>query len=222
MVPAARRPLVLDLLGQTARDPSAFSLIVVNLITIELALLERWQLAHVMRIYWWQSVIIGAFHFVRLLMLKHSHMEGPDESGGTSETTAGERIMTAVVFALIYGTMHVAYMRFIRELPAEQLNDPLLLTVAIVAFGVNHLFSFLRNIEVDAHKWRSFPAMVRLAHWRVLPMHATVMLGAWLEPTHVGAAFFLALKTIADVVMHDVKHLMRADPPSPRRARRSE
>lgn len=212
MESGTRRPFVLDLLGHTVRDPSAFSLIVANLITIELALLGRWELAHVMRVYWWQSVIIGAFHFIRLIMLKHFHTEGPDESGEIIEPTVEAKTKNAVAFVLTYGWMHVGYMWFIQGLPAERPDHPYLLPVAIVAFGVNHLFSFLRNIEVDARKWRSLPGMVRLAHWRVLPMHATMMLGASLQPAHLAVAFFLALKTVADVIMHDREHFMRADP----------
>ena len=212
MPPRSRTQHVLDLFGHTVRDPSAFSLIVANLITIELALLERWQLAHVMRVYWWQSVIIGGFHFVRLLKLRHFHMEGPDESGEIIEPTLSEKVTNAVAFVLVYGWMHVGYMWFIRQLPAEPPDRPYLIPIAIVAFGVNHLFSFLKNIEADARKWRSLPGMVRLAHWRVLPMHAVVMLGLTFRPAYLGAAFFLALKTIADVVMHSQEHVMQADP----------
>jgi len=212
MGPQTHKWDVLDLLGQSARDPSAFSLIVANLITIELALLGRWELAHVIRIYWWQSVIIGGFHFIRLLKLKYFHMEGPDESGETIAPTVEEKIKNAVAFVLIYGWLHVVYMIFIRGLPAEPPEYPYLMPIAVAAFGVNHLYSFLRNTEADAHKWRSLPGLVRLAHWRILPMHAALMLGLVFRPTQLGAAFFLALKTIADVAMHDQEHFMRADP----------
>jgi hypothetical protein len=212
MTPQTRVPYVLDLLGQSARDPSAFSLIVANLITIEFALLERWDLASVMRVYWCQSVIIGAFHFIRLMRLRHFHMEGPDESGEIVEPTVKRKAKTAVAFVSIYGWMHVVYMVFIRQLPAAPPARPYLMAIAIVAFGANHLFSFLRNVEADARKWRSLPGLVRLAHWRVLPMHAMVMLGLLFQPSQLGAALFLALKTVADVVMHDQEHFMRADP----------
>jgi hypothetical protein len=212
MKPRSRTQHVLDLFGHTVRDPSAFSLIVANLITIELALLDRWQLAHVMRVYWWQSVIIGGFHFVRLLKLRHFHMEGPDESGEIIEPTLTEKVANAVLFVLIYGGLHLLYARFIRGLPVESPAHPYLMPIAIAAFGVNHLFSFLKNVESDRRKWRSLPGMVRLAQWRVLPMHAVVMLGLTFRTTHLGAAFFLALKTIADVVMHSQEHVMQADP----------
>jgi hypothetical protein len=212
MTPRARAPYVFDLLGQGARDPSAFSLIVANLITIELALLERWDLASVMRIYWWQSVIIGAFHFIRLTKLRHFHMEGPDESGEIIEPTPARKTRAAVAFVLIYGWMHAVYMVFIRQLPAQPPARPYLMAIAVVAFGVNHLFSFLRNIEADARKWRSLPGLVRLAHWRVLPMHAMLILGVAFQTSGLGAPLFLALKTIADLVMHDQEHFMRADP----------
>lgn len=206
-------PHILDLLGHTARDPSAFSLIAANLITIELALLGRWELAHVMRVYWWQSVIIGGFHFIRLLKLRHFHMEGHDESGEIVAPTVEGKTKNAVAFVLTYGWLHVGYMLFIKGLPAEPPAHPYLLPIAVVAFGVNHLFSFLRNIQADAQKWRSLPGLVRLAHWRVLPMHAMLILGVVFQATQLGAAFFLVLKTIADVVMHDQEHFMRADPP---------
>jgi hypothetical protein len=211
MTPRARAPYVLALLGQGARDPSAFSLLVANLITIELALLERWDLASVMRIYWWQSVIIGAFHFIRLMRLKHFHMEGPDGSGEIIEPTPARRTGAAVAFVLVYGWMHFVYMVFIRQLPAQPPARPYLMAVAVIAFGVNHLFSFLRNIEADARKWRSLPGLVRLVHWRVLPMHAMLILGVLFQTPGLAAVFFLALKTIADLIMHDQEHYLRAD-----------
>jgi hypothetical protein len=166
-----------------------------------------------MRVYWWQSVIIGAFHFIRILKLRHFHMEGPDESGEIIEPTVDEKIRHAVVFIVIYASMHAFYMSFIRGLPVEPPAHPYLIPIAIVAFGVNHLFSFLHNIETDARKWRSLPGMVRWAHGRVIPMHAMVMLGAPFTPTRFACVFFLGLKTIADVIMHDQEHYMRADPP---------
>jgi hypothetical protein len=208
----SRMRQVLDRLDHTGRDPSAFSLIVANLITIELALLGRWELGQVMRIYWWQSVIIGAFHFVRLLRLEHFHTEGPDESGEVIAPTADEKLRSAAAFILSFGWMHAIYMMFILRLPVERPDYPYLMPVAVVAFGVNHLFSFLKNVESDKRKWRSLPGMVRLAHWRVLPMHGVVMLGLLFQPTRFGVVIFLALKMIADLIMHDQEHLMRADP----------
>jgi hypothetical protein len=140
---------VLDRLDHTGRDPSAFSLIVANLITIELALLGRWELGQVMRIYWWQSVIIGAFHFVRLLRLEHFHTEGPDESGEVIAPTADEKLRSAAAFILSFGWMHAIYMMFILRLPVERPDYPYLMPVAVVAVGGNHHISLLKNVESE-------------------------------------------------------------------------
>jgi hypothetical protein len=221
MAPETRKSLVADLLGQTGQDPSAFGLLLANFVTIELAILGRWELAHVMRIYWWQSVIIGAFHFARLLQLKSFHMEKPDESGKVIAPTRDRKIEWAVGFIVAYGWMHFGYMWFIRELPAEPPAHPWLIPLAVLAFGVNHLFSFLHNTERDAKKWRNLPAMVRMGNLRILPMHGTLMLGSQLALGRFGVVIFLVLKTIADVIMHEQEHFMRADP-SARRSQGSD
>ena len=62
-----------DSLTATARirrflrhDPSALSLILSNLATIVIALVQGWELAVLMRIYWAQSVIIGPVSYTHL------------------------------------------------------------------------------------------------------------------------------------------------------------
>ena len=59
-----------------ARDPSAWSLLAANLITIAVAVWERWDLAPLMWIYWGQSCIIGWFNFARMMSLRRFSTEG--------------------------------------------------------------------------------------------------------------------------------------------------
>jgi hypothetical protein len=58
-------------------DPSLLFLLTSNVITIFLAIKENWNLSTIMLVYWFQSVIIGFFNFIRILQLEEFSTKGP-------------------------------------------------------------------------------------------------------------------------------------------------
>ena len=81
-------------------DSSLFFLIISNLITIGFAVLESWNLQTVLLVYWFQSVIIGIFNFIRILELKEFSVEGLMINGRPAENTKSEttKIPMTIVF----------------------------------------------------------------------------------------------------------------------------
>ncbi|NIP38026.1 MAG: hypothetical protein GWO07_09360 [Candidatus Dadabacteria bacterium] len=65
-----------ELKKQFRADTSALYLLVSNIITIILAVYERWSLSEIMCIYWGQSVIIGYFNRRRILDLQKFSTSG--------------------------------------------------------------------------------------------------------------------------------------------------
>lgn len=84
-------------------DKSTKLLVVSNVITIIFAVIENWDLNSVLWIYWFQSVIIGYFNYVRMLKI-----ENPNEQNLTTNELVAKSIKkgkqkNASSFLIIYG-----------------------------------------------------------------------------------------------------------------------
>jgi hypothetical protein len=184
---------------QRDNDPTIWSLIAVNLLTILLAVKFHWSLLELMWIYWAQSVTIGVVNVIRLQFDRE----------------------TASFFALHYGFFHLIYALFLLIFTlaggeifpgASSINWWSVLGVSLL-FIVNHGFSFIYNREKDAAK-ADADRLMFFPYARIIPMHLTIILGAvagefftapWLV-ANFPILLFLGLKTAADVIMHLIEH----------------
>ena len=41
---------------------------------------------------------------------------------------------------------------------------------------------------------------------RILPLHLTILAGFFIAGSPIGVAFFLVVKTVADLIMHAIEH----------------
>ena len=144
-------------------DLPLLSLLLANAVTIALALVQDWALGTVLAVYWFQSVTIGLFAFVRLLGVP----AGPDGQG----RLAG--IALAGFFAVHYGLFHLVYLVFLAAFALDGTYgavDPLGIAAGCAVFFVNHLVSFLwyrPREEATASAIFSEP------YTRIVPMHLT-------------------------------------------------
>lgn len=198
------------------RDPSTWALILSNTLTIALALDQQWSLIRLLWVYWFQSVIIGVVNFARLLELENFSTESLRINDRAVARTKATLTEAASFFALHYGMFHVVYAVFlgvgyvlglsgdlpglgVGRVPSSSLIYPAL---AVVGFGVNHVFSFLHYRD---ELWGANVATVMFRPYaRILPMHLTIILAAFLG--HAALPFFLVLKAFADVAMHVREH----------------
>ena len=199
-------------------DLSLLILIISNLITIILAITQHWNLISIMWIFWVQSVIIGIFNFIRILTLKEFSTKNFKINDHSVEPTESTKKFTAFFFLIHYGIFHLVYMIFLLSNHAELNGIPItynitlnsseimgIIIMGLIFFG-NHLFSFIYNYEKDSKKVRNIGTVMFFPYARIFPMHLTIAFGLFLINDAGSIFLFLILKTIADVIMHQVEH----------------
>jgi hypothetical protein len=186
---------------------STASLIIANLIAINLAVYEGWNLQDLMAVYWTQSVIIGYFSFRRILSLKQFSTENFTATGDRLPENAITKWGTALVFAFHYGFFHVVYLLLLTDGDLEFQGSWLVLFICVVVFYVNHRYSYVYNRELDENRKPNIGTIVSFPYARIVPMHLTIVAGDILgAPTRRALLLFLVMKTVVDVIMHKVEH----------------
>lgn len=187
-------------------DNSTISLLISNLVVMIIALIQSWDLSTLLIVYWFQTVIIGFFNFFRILALKNFSTENFKINNRQVEPTQGTKLFTAVFFAFHYGFFHFVYLVFIFSsvLTTRANIDGIYIFSGVVVFGINHFFSFRHNKKIDEQNKQNIGSLMFTPYIRIIPMHIIMIFGTILG---AGSLFvFLILKTIADMVMHTVKH----------------
>jgi hypothetical protein len=196
-------------------DRSTLALLVSNVIVVAFAINEQWNLVTLLWIYWAQSVIIGVFTVFKILDLTRFSTDGFYINDQPVAPTERTKRFTAHFFALHYGIFHLMYFGFLAGYTFFGFGTaPPLGTAAASAFFIltsvalffaNHLYSYLHNREQERKLKRNIGSMMFLPYARIIPMQLSLVLGAILVD-QVALILFLALKTIADVIMHVAEH----------------
>jgi hypothetical protein len=162
-----------------------------------------------MWVYWFQSITIGFFNFIRILQLKEFSTEGFKINGQPVQPTQSTKIFTAFFFLFHYGFFHFVYLIFLLTGTFAKVygNGPnfiglkhIFLTALL--FFINHLFSYFYNRPRDTKK-QKIGSLMFYPYARIIPMHLTIIFSF-----SFGGALplFLMLKTFADGIMHVVEH----------------
>jgi hypothetical protein len=192
-------------------DSSVWGLLIANLVTIVLAVMQDWSLVLVMWVYWCQSVIIGLFNFWRMMTLKRFSTKGISSSNGPVLPTQRTKREMAWFFLAHYGMFHGAYLAFLfsglfQDRPAFFAPGPLLM---VLLFFVNHAWSFFRNRRREADAVPNIGMLMMLPYARIIPMHLTLVFGGLFINSKFWLVFFLLLKTLADLIAHVAEHARR-------------
>lgn len=208
-------------------DKSTKLLLVSNVVTIIFAVIEKWNLNSVLWVYWFQSVIIGYFSYIRILRI-----ENPNEKNLTINELVKKFIKRrkqtdAYGFLLIYAWFQATYLIFLFKISFVQIRDQLInfnylvlislisIIVSVIIFYLNHRASFYLNCEEDLKGSASTQNLMLISYARILPMHIITAFAAiqvsgehWLIGVFftLVLVFFLIMKTVADIVMHKVEH----------------
>lgn len=202
-----------DTLGLTGRlysDRSVTGLLLSNLLTIILALLQQWDVHVLMWIYCGQSVVIGYFNVHRILDLKEFSTANFRVNNRPVQPTRQTQRQVAGFFALHYGFFHLAYIVFLAT-ETETLGPfPLFsVVVCILAFYINHRFSYRYNQPREQGRVPNIGSIMFFPYIRIIPMHLMIVAGSSFAGGSQGALLvFLLLKTAADVAMHVIGHAM--------------
>lgn len=190
-------------------DHSLWFLLFSNLTTIFFAIKENWNLLTIMWIYWFQSITIGFFNFIRILQLKEFSTEGFTLNRRPVEPTKSTKIFIAFFFLFHYGFFHFGYFIFLLIYTFIKaygntlyLAEVKYISLTASLFFINHLFSYFYNKPRDTKK-ANIRSLMFYPYARIIPMHLTIIFG----PLFGGALIlFLVLKTLADCLMHIVEH----------------
>jgi hypothetical protein len=191
--------------------PDVMLLLLTNLAVILLAWFQEWKLAPLIWIYWWQNIIIGFFNWRRIKKLSRFSTSGLKINDRLVEPNAKTKKWVAGFFVLHYGGFHFIYLIFILG-TAEGLLLPEIVSasVGIALFLLNHWFSYRYNLRQDLAATPSLGGMAFYPYARVIPMHLVIIIGLQLgSASRAALIFFLVLKTMADLIMHLVKHFHR-------------
>jgi hypothetical protein len=184
---------------------STYALIGANVLTIAAALWFDLRLKDLMLVYWFQSVLIGISFFIRMLF--RTRQDSRERSRGKMHDRLfnpfgkHDKLFKAFIFLLHYGFFHLGYLLFLRW--GEPAGGFVLFSgfgVCALAFVLNQSYSLWHSIRSDRAGNADVASLFWLPYARVIPMHLTIIFGHWIAG---GGAllFFVALKTVADVLM---------------------
>ncbi|MCR4335031.1 MAG: DUF6498-containing protein [archaeon] len=205
-------------------DKSLLSLILANFLTIILAAVFNWNPLVIVIGYWLQSIIIGFFNFIRILMLKNFSTEHFKINNKEVKPSSGIKIFIAFFFAFHYGFFHLVYGIFLstfagiyivsqitstQAVPIAQTLQDLVIAPLIMAviFFINHLISFISNFKENTENQNIGKLMFK-PYVRIIPIHLTILFGMLFlfSGGIVFTIFFMMLKTIADIILHQSEH----------------
>lgn len=186
---------------------SGWGLLLSNLLTMGFAVVQNWSLSEIMLVYWFQSVIIGFFHVLRMLLLPRFCTEGFTGNGRRVEETARGKIGTAFFFAVHYGAFHLGYVFFIIAGTGSASDTRAMsfraMLITLAGFVISHGISFVRDVKEDRQRRPNLGSMMFLPYLRIIPMHLVLVAGGTLSGgNRAWLFFFLVLKTITDLLFH--------------------
>ena len=194
------------------QDVSLWFLLLSNVVTIYFAVTEGWDLRTVLLVYLCQSVSVGIFTVVKMLLLQEYTFDGYvgykifNREPIADMTT---KLQAALLFVIHYGIFHLVYFFFLYDNYLFDTEIPLLSLVAsgtvvipVVMFFLNHCFSYFYNNDIHSKKQSLGNTMIS-PYVRVIPMQL-FMFTYFLFPAPI--IFFLTLKTFIDVLTHIIQH----------------
>ena len=183
---------------------SAQLLILANIITIVLAVWQKWDLNILLWVYWFQSVIIGFFQAKKISDLKQFSTKNFRINDQSVEPTESTKRWVVRFFLFHFNFFHLAYFVFLAGRPGEVVWTYVF--VGAGAFFLNHLFSYRLNEGNDSTQVPNIGTMMFFPYARIIPMHLIIIFGSFLSFTTFNLVLFLSLKTVADLIMHVVEH----------------
>lgn len=183
-------------------DLSLWSLVLVNLYILISALIENWSLGTLMLTYWCQSISIGFFWYLKILMLKNFSAEGVKINDIPVEATPETKIKLANFFLLHFGLFHLLYLFFLLVAFKFAFSRQILYAAAI--FLIYQCFSFVYNKKWETTGKAHIEKLMMFPYARIIPMHLTILFGGIIleiseKPVLV---IFILFKIAADLVMH--------------------
>ena len=189
---------------------STGALVLFNLIPLIGIFFFGWNLSSIMILYWFENVIIGFFN-----VLKMSKAEGTKPRtklySGSKPVTIAQKSGSILFFIVHFGMFTFGHGVFVfaffgRELPAFSTLLPAALCL-VASHGISYAYNFIRNEE---YKRIAFQDLFFQPYKRILIMHITIVVGAFMafkfeQPT-LFLVLLIVLKIAVDIISHTKEH----------------
>ncbi len=198
---------------------STLSLIFSNLVVIVFAVIDNLSAFEVLWMYWFQSVIIGIFNFIKIITLKEFSTEGFKQGNRPVPQTNAAKISTAIFFLFHYGFFHLIYAIFLGVFSASTKIQASYLFISALVFLVSYTIEFYNSKKEETTEIPNLGALMFAPYTRIIPMHLTIILGGFIvaggeflsADTNLAIiVLFTAIKTVVDLITHSVdfsKHI---------------
>ncbi len=176
-------------------------LIASNVLVLVLALVQKWNVADLIWIYWFQSVFIGFFTVVNIVLLKNPAQLAAHPVGWV--LILFYKLFVAGFFALHFGGFHTIYAVFLKDLIPAPSPDIVLVGAAI--FLIEQWIDFVIRWFKHRLPFTEGGELFTMPYARIIPMHFVIFLLAifYTKMPQVVMIGFLILRTIMDVVSND-------------------
>ena len=179
-------------------DPGFLLLLAANFYCIWYFQNNKDGFATVIWIYWFQSVIIGLFNFIDLLSIKK--FDAGNLKINNEPVTSANKGCVAWFFLVHYGFFHLGYAIFLLiQFGITTINGTFLL-IGVSAFMFEAIVAFIRRKQQEKSGTINFSLLFFLPYLRIVPMHLTILLPAFLKITP--SILFLVLKMVADILAY--------------------
>lgn len=199
---------------------STLSLVFSNLLVIIFAVVDKLSAIDILWIYWFQSVIIGIFNFIKIISLKEFSVEGFKRGNKQLLPTKETKISTAIFFLFHYGFFHLIYAVFLSSFSifgyfskSEFEMSYFLFSTAM--FFISSLIEFNSSKKEKAGELPNIGKLMFAPYSRIIPMHLTIILGGFIAAA--GSSFsvdtnlaiivlFIGIKTFVDLITESVSN----------------
>ncbi|HUU51715.1 MAG TPA: DUF6498-containing protein [Candidatus Heimdallarchaeota archaeon] len=186
------------------------ALFLFNLIPLAGVLFFGWNLSSIMVLYWFENVIIGFFNALKMAKAEGTTPRTKLYSGNKAVTIA-QKSSSILFFIVHFGMFTFGHGVFIfaffgRDLPA--FSSLLIAALCLfVSHGISYAYNFIRNEE---YKRVAFQDLFFQPYKRIIIMHVTIVVGAFIAFQLEQPTFFLILliflKIVVDLFSHKKEH----------------
>lgn len=208
---------------------SVLTMIAANIAVAAGALVFRIDPLTVIWAYWAESVAIGLLNVVRMLSLKEFDTSGVGGTGQRPPATTGLKVFLAIFFMFHYGFFHVVYAVFLAaalpEIFGGRAVNVLFIVIGAFVLFASNCIGFLGDSLRQKREHTPPPnigAVMMGPYARILPVHLTILLGAFLGIivgffSKAAAAIlllvlFTVLKISAEIIIAAVVEAMKRRP----------
>lgn len=209
------------LANQKTKQFALSTLLLANIITIILFIVNDGSVMQALWVYWLQSVIIGIFTVARIITLPTNFSLSGLPKKASNTTRRIWKIIIAGGFVFQYGIAHIVYAVFLsvmqhgeitglEEQPFSMGGEVALVPVLVagLVFALHHWLSYrseqAQNIS-DTHTILAVKNILVRPYARIAPLHIIIIVGP-LVAALIGYSsvfiVFMILKTVADLRLH--------------------